>query len=355
MMHAAAATTIACDPPIVVHVTDPDARWDSYVEQHPAASGYHRSAWAGVITRASGHTCRYLLAESEGRVVGVLPLVLFKSWLFGHFLVSMPFLNYGGVLADTLEAETALLDAAIKEARRARASHIELRHTRQVFPTLSSKRHKVAMVLHLQTTAERQWHMLNRKVRNQVRKAKKNSLEVSQGQSDLLPAFYKVFARNMRDLGTPVYSKQFFQEILAAFPETTRIFCVSSGQLTMAASFVYWHGKTLEVPWASSDRRFNHLCPNMLLYWEMLRFAIELACERFDFGRCTLGEGTYKFKQQWGATPQQLVWEYWSRDSNTLPDVSPANPKYKLAIHSWKRLPVGLTKVLGPRIIRNIP
>ena len=167
--------------------------------------------------------------------------------------------------------------------------------------------------------------------------------------------FYQVFAHNMRDLGTPVYSKRFFEEVLRAFPDRARIVCVRYEGRTVAASVVFRHRATMEVPWASSLREFNHLSPNVRLYWEMLQLAIEEGCRTFDFGRSTPNEGTYNFKKQWGAEPVPLVWEYWTAPGAAVPDLSPKNAKYGAAISVWRKLPVGLTRLIGPPIVRNIP
>jgi FemAB-related protein (PEP-CTERM system-associated) len=224
-----------------------------------------------------------------------------------------------------------------------------------MFEQLPVQTHKVAMVLSLQPTAEAQWDALDRKLRNQVRKAEKSGLTTRVGGAELLPAFYDVLARNMRDLGSPVHSKNFFKAILETFPDRSRLFCVSLGSTPIAASFVLWHDDRLEVPWASALRSYNPLCPNVLLYWEMLKFGIERRFARFDFGRSTPLEGTYQFKKQWGAEPQQLYWEYWLAPGRSLPDRSPKNPKFGKAIAVWRRLPVMVTRAIGPSIVRNIP
>jgi FemAB-related protein (PEP-CTERM system-associated) len=192
-------------------------------------------------------------------------------------------------------------------------------------------------------------------VRNQIRKAQKSQLRVEIAGSDRLPVFYQIFARNMRDLGTPVYGRRFFTEVLATFPSATRIFTVWLGDRPVAASIVYWHGSTFEVPWASSLSEFRHLCGNTLLYWEMISFAVREGFRTFDFGRATPGEGTYQFKRQWGAEPRELVWEYWQAGAASLPDLRPNNPRFAKAIQVWRRLPVPLTTFLGPHIVRNIP
>jgi FemAB-related protein (PEP-CTERM system-associated) len=332
-----------------------DAEADAYVLRHPQASSYHRREWLGVIETAFGHSTRYLVADDGARVVGVLPLVFFRSALFGRFAVSMPFLNYGGVLADTPQAERALLTAAIAETQRAGGSYLELRHVRQHFTDLPPKRHKVAMELRLEETPDAQWQALDRKLRNQVRKAEKSSLTTMVGGAELLDDFYQVFARNMRDLGTPVYGRDFFQAVLAAFPDHARVLVVRRHEVPVAASLVHWYQRRIEVPWASSLREFNSLCANVLLYWEMLRFSIERGFETFDFGRSTPGEGTYQFKKQWGAQPRELVWEYWLADGESLPQLNTKNPKFELAIRAWQRLPVPVATALGPHLVRHIP
>src|SRR5262249_38334220 len=196
---------------------------------------------------------------------------------------------------------------------------------------------------------------LDRKVRNQVRKAEKAGLTAEHGGLELLQCFYQVFARNMRDLGTPVYGMQFFKEVLSTFPDSTRIFVVRHATRPVAASVVSWHRDVIEVPWASSLREFNPHCANTLLYWQMLRFAVERGFPTFDFGRSTPDEGPFRFKRQWGAEPHELVWEYWMSSNNGIPDISPKNPRYSRAIALWRRLPLGLTTMVGPRVARGIP
>lgn len=341
--------------PLAVEAVQDGAAWDAYVSGHREASAYHAFGWRDVISKAFGHETRYLAARSAGGICGVLPLVRFRSRIFGRFVVSMPFLNYGGVLADSPEAADALVAAAIDETRRAGATYLELRHTRQLFPRLQAKRHKVGMEVTLQSSEDAQWQAIDRKVRNQVRKGQKSGLRTGHGGVELLDAFYGVFARNMRDLGTPVYGIGWFREILHAFPETSRLFVVHAGRQPVAASLVLWHRSTIEVPWASSLREFNPQCANVLMYWEMLRFAVERGFSRFDLGRSTPGEGTFQFKRQWGAEPHELVWEYWTADGGALPDLSPKNPKFERAIAAWRRLPVRLTTFVGPHVVANIP
>jgi FemAB-related protein (PEP-CTERM system-associated) len=352
---SAQVLTANTDADVTVRDDVPARACEDYVASHPLATAYHRPAWLDVIRTAFGHETKYLVAESANRIAGVLPLVLFRSRLFGRFAVSMPFLNYGGILAETSDAERALLTHSIGETNRIAGKFVELRHTRQLFSDLPARRHKVAMRLALAADSDEQWKRLDRKLRNQIRKGEKSGLTVQIGGSELLGQFYTVFARNMRDLGTPVYGLRFFRTVLSTFPEHTRVFTVTLDQRPVAASIVHWHRNTAEVPWASAIREFNPLCTNVLLYWHMLRFAIDRGLRTFDFGRSTPGEGTYLFKKQWDAEPHQLVWEYWMADGRPLPDLSPKNPKFSLAINAWRHLPVGVATAIGPMIVRNIP
>jgi FemAB-related protein (PEP-CTERM system-associated) len=332
-----------------------DAVWDAYVQGHPEGSAYHYSGWTRLISRAFGHQPVMLAATVDGRPVGVLPLIVMKSRLFGRFVVSLPFLNEGGLLADDGPSEAALIDVALKVTKEAGADYLELRHTRRHSAALVERTHKVAMSLPLKATSDEQWQAIDRKVRNQVRKGEKSGIEITAGGIDLIDAFYGVFARNMRDLGTPVFGVELFREALRTFPDNTRVFCGYYRGLPVAASIVHWRSGSMEVIWASALRESNPVCANVLLYWHLLQFAIEQRCTVFEFGRCTPGEGPFNFKKQWGAEPRPLVWEYWYARPSVDVDKTPRNPKYKAAVAVWQRLPVGVTTIVGPRIVRNIP
>ena len=344
-------------PPQVVSIrTDvPAAESDAYVQRHSRATGYHLSAWTELLGRVFGHPTRYLVAHADGSIAGVLPLVFFRSRLFGSFGVSLPFVNYGGVVADSHDVEQALLERAIEEVRAAGGTHLELRHTSQRFGHLTPKRHKVAMVLPLAATAEHAWEGLDRKVRNQVRKGEKSALTAAIGGAELVGEFYDVFAENMRDLGTPVYTRTLFAEVLSTFPQTSRAFVVRHQGRPVAGSVVVWHKGTAEVPWASTLRTANPLSANVFLYWQMLKFCIGQGVRSFDFVRSTPNEGTFHFKKQWGAQPHELVWEYWTSPGTRVPDMSPKNPKFDLAVRAWQRLPLSVASSLGPHIVRHIP
>jgi FemAB-related protein (PEP-CTERM system-associated) len=332
-----------------------ESRWDQFVRSRPESSGYHLWRWRRVFERAFGHDTVYLAALQGDDVVGVLPLVVFDGWLFGRFAVSLPFVNYGGVLAADDRVARALVEHAAAISDERRLAHVELRHTTRRFDDLPVKQHKVGMILKLAADPDAAWNAIDRKARNQVRKAEKSGLSATIGGAELLGDFYRVFARNMRDLGTPVYSRQFFEEVLSQCADCTRVIAVFSGQTAVAAAITHEHRDIVEVPWASSLQSFRTLSPNNLLYWTIMRDAVLRNRRLLDFGRSTPNEGTFKFKAQWGAEPQPLHWEYRLVKGDAVPDQSPKNPKFQKAIAVWKHLPVSLTKILGPRIVRSIP
>lgn len=344
--------------PSITAISDsPDeTQWDAYVEAHPGATGYHLFAWRRVIERVFGHKTVYLTArDEEGFIRGILPLVFLSSRLFGRFLVSLPFVNYGGLLTDDARFQDALLELAIKHARTLGADHIELRHQDHVGLRWPQKQHKVSMRLELPDEFDALWKKFPAKLRSQVRRAEKEGMTFRLGGEDILKDFYAVFSRNMRDLGTPVYGPSFFAEILRTFPRNSRIGAVYLNQEPIAAGFLYGFRQSLEIPWASSDRRYNRLAPNMLLYRCVLEHACHEGFSVFDFGRSTPGAGAYKFKEQWGARPVQLNWHYWLSNGGPLPDLSPANAKFKLAVSLWQRLPLFVAAHLGPAVVRYIP
>lgn len=332
------------------------ALWDRYVLDSPSATGYHLTAWRQVIEQACGHPTVYLMAmDAHGEVRGVLPLVLLASRLFGRFLVSMPFFNYGGVDGGDQEVTDILLAAAVREAQMLDATHVEIRQA-QVLPIAwRCKDHKVSMRLSLPSDFQVLFKSFPAKLRSQIRRPQKEGMAVKIGGPELVDEFYGVFSRNMRDLGTPVYGKEFFRTILMTFPKETAVCSVSWNGRVVAAGFVYSFREMMEIPWASSDRRFDRLAPNMLLYSSVLEYACQQGCKVFDFGRSTVDSGTYRFKEQWGAKPVPLYWYYWLRDDTPLPDLNPHNPRYRLAISLWQKLPLPIANVLGPHIVKYLP
>lgn len=330
--------------------------WERFVEHSSDAGLYHRWGWRRVIEDTFGHETIYVSASRCGQIIGVLPLAIMQSRLFGRFAVSLPFVDEGGICTSDDGVRRLLTDCAASIALSRKLSHVELRHVWRQRPELPARQHKVGMTLPLASDLDTQWSVLDRKVRNQIRKAEKCGLVERRGGLELLDAFYDVFSRNMRDLGTPVYPRRFFERVISTFADSSTIFLVEDRDgRAVAASIGLVHRSSLAVPWASSLRESRAQCSNTLLYWRMIEHAVASGLTSFNFGRSTPGEGTYQFKQQWGALPTPLHWEYVLEAGRPLPDLTKTNSKYHTAIAAWKRLPVPLTRWLGPHIIRSIP
>lgn len=347
--------TVSYDQISIALLSDEHDAWNRYIESNPAASLYHHAKWKDLIHNVFGHECYYFYASnSNGEIIGILPLVRLKSRLFGDFMVSMPYFNSGGAVANNLSIEQKLIQAANNHAEKIGTNHIEYRDdiARDGLPVRTEK---VNMILSLPSTQKALWNTFTSKLRSQIRRSQREETQVKIGGAECLEDFYTVFAQNMRDLGTPVYGMSFFRKILEEFAQHSKIIVVRKGKRPVAAAFLLGYKDTLEIPWASTIKSVNHLSINMLLYWEVLKFAIESQYRYFDFGRSSKNSGTFRFKQQWGAKPKQMYWHYWLPKDIKLPELNPANPKFALAINAWKRLPISITKWLGPYIVRNLP
>lgn len=332
--------------------------WDNFLDALPNATPYHRSEFRDLIQKVFGHPTYYLSAlDAEGTVCGVLPLVRLRSRLFGDFMVSMPYFNYGGALATEPAVAEALMERAATLGDELGVSHVEFRDVVSRGDRWPVRTDKVVMELALPVDEEALWKQVGPKIRAQVRRPHKDGREISveRGGLELLPDFYRVFSINMRDLGTPVYGQGFFREILQRLDARARIILVKVSGQPAAAGFLLQGNERMEIPWASSLREFNGIGVNMLMYWEALRLSIERGCRVFDFGRSSVDSGTYRFKRQWGAEPRQLYWHYWLADGGELPALNPNNPKFRLAIRVWQKLPVAVANLLGPPIVRNLP
>jgi serine/alanine adding enzyme len=337
-------------------VTDSDAAaWDAFAAASPHASIYHRYGWRNVVSEAFRRQTFYFAARESGRIRGILPMVRLKSLFFGDMLISMPYFNYGGPVADTVEVERQLTEHACGIARELGVSHLELRHRTLRNDSLPLRNDKVTMLIELPQDPEVLWKALRSHVRSQVRRAQKNNAECVRGGAELLDEFYAVFAENMRDLGTPVYGKNFFARMLQEFPQETGIFVVRLGKDPVAAGFLICADGTIEIPWASSLRRANALGVNRFMHWSVLEWGCKNGFKTFDFGRSSVDSGTYKYKEEWGAKPQELHWNYWLRAGREPPKLNPSNPKYKAAIAAWQKLPLAVANTIGPLLVRNLP
>jgi len=336
--------------------TDEIKKWDQYVESHPEGSLYHLSTWQSIISKQFGHSSSYLYKlDEQDKILGILPSVQLKSRLFGNYMVSVPYFNYGGVLSENTKIAIDLMHAAGDIAKQKNATHIEFRDMQAYEGDWGLREDKVVMLLDLPTDSEILWKDIGTKVRAQVKRPQREPVSVKHGGLELLDDYYQVFAQNMRDLGTPVYAKSFFKSILETFPDNAHIVCVYHNNKPAAVGFLLGYKNRMEIPWASALREFNRISVNMLLYWEVLKYSIEQGYAQFDFGRSTLNAGTYRFKKQWGAKPRQCYWHYWLADGEEVPKLNPDNPKYKLVIAIWQKLPVWLTKIIGPPIVKNLP
>src|SRR3569833_1098296 len=211
------------------------------------------------------------------------------------------------------------------------------------------------MVLPLPATETELSKQLGAKLRSLIMRAEREQVEVVRGGAELLPEFYSVFAPAMHRLGTPVYSRRFFEIACRAFGALCAVLIVRSQGVPQSAAIVVRHRNLIEVPWAAATEDAKRGAINMRMYWEMLRYCVREGAEAFDFGRSTVDSGTYRFKAQWGAAPVQLHWHYWLRAGSEVPKLNQSNPKYARAADLWRRMPLWCANLIGPYIVRNLP
>ena len=346
----------------VTRQESPNAAWDAFVERASDASVFHLSAWRIVLARVYGHETFYLIAQDGERTAGVLPLIRIDSSLFGRALVSMPFADYGGISSDGDDrAATGLLDEALRLGESLSVDYVQLRQPpgaaldEAIHPRLSTFSGKVTMLLDLRSDPEEMWKSLPSERRNRVRKARKQGLTARWAGADELDSFYDVFSANMRDLGSPVHSRALFEQTLLLLGDRARLLLVERGDQVLGAAVCLFFRETLLVPWVSSRREAFRLYPNMLLYWTAIEHGCTHGYRRLDFGRSTRGAGTYEFKRQWGARETPLAWQSVGFRGKAAPGFAEPGLKERLMVSCWKRLPLSVTRYVGPRLRGSIP
>ena len=326
----------------------------------PSASVYHHAGWALLGRDVFGHKAYFLEArDGAGQLLGVLPLVRQKSLVFGSSLTSVPFFNYGGVLADAPADAQALMEHARALAQESGCRYLEFRDTEPRPGEWRTRTDKVTLVLDLPADFATLSKQLGAKLRSQVKRADRESPGVRVGGSELLGDFYDIFCRTMHELGTPVYPRRFFAAILERFRDECLLVVVDRGSQPAAAGFLVIANGRAEIPWAACRADAKPAGFNMRLYWEVLRTVLERGARQFDFGRSSVDSGTYRFKMQWGAKPQQLYWHRWERAAPAQTEAAPAPDsegrlmRYATAV--WRRLPLGVANTLGPMVSPSLP
>ncbi|MBN2062864.1 MAG: FemAB family PEP-CTERM system-associated protein [Deltaproteobacteria bacterium] len=383
-----------------------DSDWDDFVRASPVPSLYNLSGWIRAMERAYKHKTYYLVCYEESdaqvdptmhsgdlnstnysgshnipntadrlqiqlskqyQISGILPLVHMKCLSFVNRFVSLPFSDYGGILSGSASCAKELMHEALNISKSLKIKEIELRHIEKLnflnetvsgnIPEhceFSTRTHKVRMILNLPKSSSDLYNSFKSKLKNDIRKPQKEGVYVKVGGTELAQQFYAIFSRNMRDLGSPVHSKKLILAVLEEFGEAARILMVYKQNTPLACGLIVGAGKMMTNPWASSLRRYRSLSPNMMLYWKMLEYACDQGFSIFDFGRSTPGEGTYRFKRQWGARAYPLAWQYLTIGKESAPSQETANPKFSIAASLWKRLPVPMANFCGPFIRKHI-
>jgi FemAB-related protein (PEP-CTERM system-associated) len=340
----------------LVTLADRD-RWQDWVFSHPKSTFYHRIEWKDVIEASFNHETFYLFAIEDENIHGILPLVHIKSHLFGNMLCSMPFLNFGGVCADSEKAYRVLIDGARDLLARKNADFVELRHLRPSTIELRRKEHKVSMTVELNADPDVLWNKFKTKHRTNIRRAAKNGLKIVRGGKEYLESFYKIISIGWHDLGTPIYRIDFFKNIIKSFGDSVEIYMVYYQEKAIATAFNGLFRDTVEGMWTFALRDYSVLKTNYLLYWEMIRDACIRGYKLFHLGRSTNETGATFYKSKWNAQTHQLYWEYIlnKHKLSDPPELNVNNPKYRLAINMWRKMPVKITKWIGPFISKSLP
>jgi FemAB-related protein (PEP-CTERM system-associated) len=346
---------MAC-PTVRVHRGFPSSHWDEFVAGKVEATSYHRAEWPKALAEIFGLEVYYVeAAASRHWLVGALPLIRQNSLLFGDRLVSLPFVNYGGPLAENESVRAALLDRTVELGRSLGVSQIELRDLTPPPRGWTCHTDKATLKLALPRTVDALLKGFGSKLRSQIKRAERDPYEVLVGGIERVDDFYPVFAEVMHELGTPVYPRRFFTELLRRFPTSCSIVVLRRKASSVAGAVLVHHGKkTLEIPWAATIAAEKPRATNMLLYSEVLKLGVQQGYETFDFGRSTVDSGPYRFKLQWGAQPIPLYWGLWPK-RESIPARGSRSTMRTAATRLWARLPLSLANRLGPLISPGLP
>jgi FemAB-related protein (PEP-CTERM system-associated) len=345
----------AASEPVTIRVCEPcdESRWDAFVEAHAWGSPMHLIAWRHVIEESFGYKPQYLLMEQDGRIRAVLPLFLVDTLLTGKVLLSTPFAVYGGVLADSDEASRAMHEHVRRLGESMQVQHIELRNRDESqcggWPRVDRY---VTFVTTIGADADAILGALPRETRRMTRRALEQDYEIRQTRERA--AFERLYAENLRKLGTPAFPRRYFSSLLRHFPGAEVQEVTLGGKVVAAVLSFYFRDQVLPY-YGASDPAFNRANPNNYMYYRLMVEARARGLNVFDFGRSKRQSGSYLFKAHWGMQEIELPYEIHLVRRKSMPNFSPTNPKFELAIKVWQRLPLWVTRLIGPPLLRMVP
>lgn len=328
--------------------------WNEYIYNHLYGSAFHLTQWKVSIEKAFGHKTFYYFYEKGGVILGVLPMVQLKSMFFGNIISSLPFAAYGGPLADNTDIFDKLLCFAKNLTTELKGDYLDLKFLQQVDNGLSQSDLYVTFIKSLSSDNDENMKAIPRKQRAMVRKGMKAGL-TAHNSKDTLDDFYDIYAKNVQRLGTPVYSKKWFKTLLDVYGDNAEMLIIRHRDKTISGVLSLYYKDVILPYYAASLSEYRHLAPNDFQYWTLMKHAVEKGCRYFDFGRSKRETGSYKFKINWGFEPQQLHYQYYLNKIDIMPELNPLNPRYRLKIEVWKRLPEWVAKTIGPHIVKSIP
>lgn len=334
--------------------------WDNYVISHPDAWPYHCFAWRNVIEKAYRHTAYYLMAEDNRKIVGVLPMIHLRFPYLVNELTALPYCDVGNFVCDNKKVFEKLLSSAVELGNKLKVDKIHVRGQLPVdncgYALLADDQNdKVRMLLNLPDSSKKLQDNFKSKLRSQIRKAEKNGIIFRWGGIESVQDYYAVFSENMRDLGSPVHSIKLFHSIIENFGDNAKMGLVDLNGKTIGAGIILTVGNKVSIPWASTLRKHNRLSPNMLLYWNFMKYSCDTGFNIFDFGRSSKGEGTFKFKAQWGAKPIELDWYSILLGNNKTEKDTKASPQRRHFFAAlWRKLPLPIANSLGPFVRKHI-
>ncbi|MDY0131709.1 MAG: FemAB family PEP-CTERM system-associated protein [Desulforegulaceae bacterium] len=326
---------------------------DEYIKSHKLGSVFHLTSWKKVVEKTFKHKSHYFYAEKGNKICGIFPVFEIKSLLFGHFFVSIPFAEIGGIIADNELIERKLFNSALEICKTKGGSYLELRN-RAEKKGLLTKSLYYTFKKEISFDHDKNLKEIPRKSRAMVRKALKSGLKSENGHH-LIDDFYKILSLNYHRLGTPVFPKRFFKNFLEEFKENSGILTVKTEKNELAAAVLYFTYNNQMIPYyAGSDFTYRSYGPNDFMYWELMKLGAEKKCNIFDFGRSKVNTGSFSFKKHWGFKPEPLAYQYELINTESLPNLSPANPKYQKKIELWKKMPLEVSKIIGPFISKDL-
>lgn len=329
--------------------------WDEFVMSNPRSIAWQSYGWSDVLNRHYKGIEFYPLAVFDGsRLCGILPLYHMKGVTGKSELMSVPYAVAGGILADDPAVQKLLIDKAAQLSLRHGSCRITLKQYKiKIEGDLRVDDNYYNRELALTRDIDEVWRGISEQNREKITDARKLGAVLEYPSTDSR-TFHRFLLGHHHRRGVPCAGKPWIDDLLAFQMYSIALLKVR-GRI-VAATMVKEFKDTISFPYTSLARNDSEAAlPAYDLYWKLIEHFAARGKAIFHSGRIPTSDATEPHRLGWGGTKYPYFYQYHPNAAGKTEFSTRRGAKRDLFEKGWKRLPLSVAGLLGPRVVKYFP